>query len=287
MSEFSKLTWLREARPHIRKLTTTQRDVLDVLFDHANADGTNSYRSQAQIAEAIGKSDRQVRDVLGQLRERGLIVRTAKGNKRLGHADVYKLGSPERAGHYRNSKASGNDLDYRNSRGSGNGSPEVPQDHRNSRGSGNDSDHRKSEAGLPEVSGVFTGSPALPPNRSFTPDPGPIDPEMVGGGKDDLQGESEPDPESVSSSLPGATAPLIFRGATDPFASLPSSSSAQGGSTPGEPEPAWVIKESKRLGWKAANDQWGPPPPFGNDVAPRAMSSADSWDPFADAPSTA
>lgn len=53
MSEFSKLTWLRESRPIIRTLTTTQRDVLDVIFDHANPDGTNAFRSQEQIAEAI------------------------------------------------------------------------------------------------------------------------------------------------------------------------------------------------------------------------------------------
>ncbi|WP_084266783.1 helix-turn-helix domain-containing protein [Mycobacterium avium] len=94
MSEFSKLTWLRESRPIIRTLTTTQRDVLDVIFDHANPDGTNAFRSQEQIAEAIGKRERQVRNVLGQLRELGLIVRTERGNRRLGKADVYALGSP-------------------------------------------------------------------------------------------------------------------------------------------------------------------------------------------------
>ncbi|ORA18088.1 helix-turn-helix domain-containing protein [Mycobacterium arosiense] len=189
MSEFSKLTWLREARPQIRKLTATQRDVLDVIFDRTNEDGQNAHPSQEQIAETIGKSDRQVRDILGQLRELGLIVRTERGNKRLGHADKYSL------------------WDYRNSKASGNGSPEVSQDHRNSRGSGNELDYRKSEAGLPEVSGVITGSAALPPNRSCTSDPGPTDQEMIG--EDDQPGESEHSADFASCSQPGDSEPEV------------------------------------------------------------------------------
>lgn len=47
-------------------------------------------------------------------------------------------------------------------------------------------------------------------------------------GEDDPQRESEPDSESVSSS-PRCYSTTHFRGATDPFASLPSGSSAQGG----------------------------------------------------------
>lgn len=188
-SKFSKLTWLREARPAIRKLTTTQRDVLDVIFDVSNPDGTNAHPGQAKLAEAAGVSDRQVRTILGQLQAAGLIKRTAGGNRKLKRADVYGLVRfiPE-AQEFRYEKPI----------------PEVPES-------------------IPEVSGCHTGSPGLPPNRSFPPDPGPPDPEMVSKGEDDPFGvESEPAPWGSVSAAGGSLS------AADPFASLPSGSSAQG-----------------------------------------------------------
>ncbi|WP_139803404.1 helix-turn-helix domain-containing protein, partial [Mycobacterium avium] len=227
MSEFSKLTWLRESRPIIRTLTTTQRDVLDVIFDHANPDGTNAFRSQEQIAEAIGKRERQVRNVLGQLRELGLIVRTERGNRRLGKADVYALGSPAISDH-RQSKVAGNDADGIT------GTPTLPVKPET------EADYRQSADALPAISGVITGNPALPPNRPCTPDPGPIDP-GIGKGEDDPRGESEHSAEFASCTQPGDYEPDPFRSDSpsggdahrriaDPFASLPSGSSAQGDS---------------------------------------------------------
>jgi hypothetical protein len=44
MSEkFSKLSWRKDAVPHTRDLTATQLRVLDVVFNHTNAEGKNAH----------------------------------------------------------------------------------------------------------------------------------------------------------------------------------------------------------------------------------------------------
>jgi hypothetical protein len=95
--KFSKLTWRKAIVPHTRGLTATQLRVLDVVFNHTNAEGKNAHPSQATIAEMVGVSERQVRRVLGELQARGLIECVSRGSSRRREASVYELRLPDTA----------------------------------------------------------------------------------------------------------------------------------------------------------------------------------------------
>jgi Helix-turn-helix domain len=95
VSEFSKLTWRKDAVPHTRGLTATQMRVLDVVFNHTNAEGKNAHPKQTTIAEMVGVSERQVRRVLEILQDRGLIECVGRGSARRREASVYELRLPD------------------------------------------------------------------------------------------------------------------------------------------------------------------------------------------------
>lgn len=92
-----KLQWLKDILPHTLDLTANQLRVLMDIFNHTNADGQNAHPSQATIAADLGISEKQVGRILSQLRDRQLIVRTARGNRKAKHADTYALGTPATA----------------------------------------------------------------------------------------------------------------------------------------------------------------------------------------------
>ena len=53
-----------------------------VLAQYANTDGSNAFPSQDKLARVCEVSEKTVRTALGELRERGLIVRDRKGGMR-------------------------------------------------------------------------------------------------------------------------------------------------------------------------------------------------------------
>lgn len=67
-----------------------------VLAQYANTDGTNAFPSVDKLARVCEVSEKTVRNALGELRERGLIVRVRKGGLRGTQAfsDVHNLAIP-------------------------------------------------------------------------------------------------------------------------------------------------------------------------------------------------
>lgn len=67
-----------------------------VLAQYANTDGTNAFPSVDKLARVCEVSEKTVRNALGELRERGLIVRIRKGGLRGTQAfsDVHNLAIP-------------------------------------------------------------------------------------------------------------------------------------------------------------------------------------------------
>lgn len=67
-----------------------------VLAQYANADGTNAFPSVDKLARVCEVSEKTVRKALGEMRERGLIVRVRKGGMRgtQAYSDVHNLAIP-------------------------------------------------------------------------------------------------------------------------------------------------------------------------------------------------
>lgn len=241
MPEFSKLAWLKSLAG--ADLTDGEYRVLVAIFNHTDERGRKCFAKQTTLAAETGKSDRQIRRIIPELIRKGWLAEVRKGAGCSGLSSEYDLSTPE----YRTPMTGIQ----------GQSNQPIPDTH-----------DRYSD-GIPDISGTNTGHleheyrtfPARIPDTHVLPSD-PLSDPAIRAGSDPQQGEdsqeSDPDSESVSSS-PRCYSTTHLRGATDPFASLPSGSSAQGGSVPGEPEPVWVTSEGQRLGSKAATDPWGVP----------------------------
>jgi hypothetical protein len=75
----------------IPKLSTSERCMMYTLASYANPDGTNIYPSQDLLAKILGVSDRQVRNLLTALEEKGHLM----PDGRRGYHKKYRLNIPE------------------------------------------------------------------------------------------------------------------------------------------------------------------------------------------------
>jgi hypothetical protein len=229
MPEFNKFAWSKAKGGY--RLTALEHDVIGVIYDRAHGDGTEAYVTEKGLAEKFGRSDRQVRRALAKVRELGLVDRTRRGAKD-GGPSVYRLTMPTKpdtqTGHGDQSKPD-------------TGCPVSPEPNRTFQtGHEGQTGHPVTEQTGHPMSGITD-----PLNRSpqgSVPDPfGVPDTPVSGGdrtslmsggtGEDDPRGGSEPE-EFVSSSatVPSGTDLPDITDVRSSFASLPSGSSAQGGS---------------------------------------------------------
>lgn len=75
-------------------LTRDEKWTAFILASHGSTDGLNVHRSQELLALDLAVSESSVWRALKGLRDKGVIIRTAQGNKRQGLSDVYKLIPP-------------------------------------------------------------------------------------------------------------------------------------------------------------------------------------------------
>jgi biotin operon repressor len=94
-SAINRYEWERIMR-RVRFGSPMTKYVGMVLAQYANTDGTNAFPSQDKLARVCEVSEKTVRNALGEMRERGLIVRVRKGGMRGTQAfsDVYNLAIP-------------------------------------------------------------------------------------------------------------------------------------------------------------------------------------------------
>jgi DNA-binding transcriptional MocR family regulator len=92
---FTRYEWERIMR-RVRFGAPMTKYVGMVLAQYANTDGTNAFPSVDKLARVCEVSEKTVRTALGELRSRGLIVRTRKGGLRgtQAYSDVHDLAIP-------------------------------------------------------------------------------------------------------------------------------------------------------------------------------------------------
>lgn len=94
-SAFNRYEWERIMR-RVRFGAPMTKYVGMVLAQYANTDGTNAFPSVDKLARVCEVSEKTVRTALGELRERGLIVRVRRGGMRgtQAYSDVHNLAIP-------------------------------------------------------------------------------------------------------------------------------------------------------------------------------------------------
>jgi len=92
---FTRYDWERIMR-RVRFGAPMTKYVGMVLAQYANTDGSNAFPSVDKLARVCEVSEKTVRTALGELRTRGLIVRTRRGGLRgtTAYSDVHDLAIP-------------------------------------------------------------------------------------------------------------------------------------------------------------------------------------------------
>lgn len=84
-------TWTSAIRGHV---ALRDAAVALTLAGYGNADGTNCHPGIMRLAEDLGSSPSTIKRSLAWLDEHGWISRTARGSRKLGHADTYQVSIP-------------------------------------------------------------------------------------------------------------------------------------------------------------------------------------------------